>query len=49
MTALSFPDARVAVRRRPAGWVARLPGGIVAALRVTLIYGEAARVGPPPA
>jgi hypothetical protein len=30
-----------------AGWLARLPGGIVAALRVALIYGETERLCPP--
>jgi hypothetical protein len=53
MTTLIVSYAPVASRRRPArpsdGWVGRLPGGILAALRVTLIYGEADRLSPPPA
>jgi hypothetical protein len=49
MTALSLSSTRIVVRRRRAGWIARLPVGIVAALRATLIYGEAQRWCPPPA
>jgi hypothetical protein len=47
MTALPLARTRFAVRRRRTGWLARLPGGIVAALRVALIYGEAERLCPP--
>jgi hypothetical protein len=45
MTALGL----IAVRRRRAGWIARVPGALVTALRATLIYGEAERLCPPPA
>jgi hypothetical protein len=48
MTALELSSARIAVRPRRGGWIARAPGGIVAALRATLIYGEAQRFSPPP-
>jgi hypothetical protein len=52
MTTLLLSHGRPAVRRRsagwPDGWVTRVPGGILAALRATLIYGEAERLCPPP-
>jgi hypothetical protein len=49
MTALAFSSSRSEVGRRRAGWIARLPGSLVAAMRATFIYGEAQRLCPPPA
>jgi hypothetical protein len=46
MTAPPSAVTRIVVRCR-AGWIARLPTAILAALRVTFIYGEAQRWCPP--
>lgn len=48
MTALGLSGARIDARARRTGWVARVPGGVVAALRAVLVYGEVQRFSPPP-